>query len=297
VIDSAHQEWVPVPGGQVFTARYGSGNGSALVVLHGGPGMPSYYLEPLADLADERDVILFDQLGCGRSERPDNPRLWTVERAVEEVEAVRRTLGLGAISLLGHSWGGFLALAYTAVHPANVSALVLSSPLVSVDLWMQDAARLVARVPASIREKIAQHEAEGTFSHPDYQAATMAFYKKFFCKLEPWPANLQLTFQEMGQQPYEVMWGPSEFSQTGNLRGQDLTPDLANISIPSLWICGTQDEVIPSTLERFARIAGGQTCVIDGGTHCLHLEHPAEYLRVVASFLARTGQPNAEGTS
>lgn len=286
-VGSPQEKWVDVPGGRVWTRTYGTGRRPALLVLHGGPGMPAYYLEGLSALAAEHDVVLFDQLGCGRSERPNDPELWTVARAVAEVDAVRSGLDLGTVSLLGHSWGGFLAVAYTLAHPANVSAIILSSPLVSVEQWMTDAASLIDQMPPAARSAILLHEAEATFDHPDYQDATMAFYKRFFCKLDPWPDNLERTFREMGEQPYNVMWGPSEFTQTGNLRGEDLSPALSDISVPSLWVCGTQDEVIPGTLEGFARRAGGRLCVVDGGTHCLHLEQPDVYLRTVGSFLGQ----------
>lgn len=281
----AREQFLAVPGGRVLTMTYGDGSGIPLLALHGGPGMPSYYLASLAELADDRTVVLFDQLGCGRSERPDDPSLWTVERAIAEVEAVRQALRLETVHLLGHSWGGFLALAYARDHQENIASLVLSSPLVSVSEWLQDAADLIKQLPAATRNTIAVHEAEGAFDHPDYREATMKFYRRFFCKLDPWPAELVQTFDEMGQQPYNVMWGPSEFTQTGNLRGLDLTATLRELEVPSLWLCGSQDEVSPARLWRYAVAAGGRAHVFVGGTHCVHLESPAEYLRHVRAFL------------
>lgn len=249
--------------------------------------MPSYYLECLADLSDNYQVVFFDQLGCGRSERPEDLSLWTVPRAVAEVEAVRNALDLGRVALLGHSWGGFLALSYAAAHADHVSEVVLSSPLVSVDRWMGDAAELVSRLPSEVRRTIQTHEEQGDFDAPEYAAATMAFYRQFFCKLDPWPPELDQTFKEMGDQAYEAMWGPSEFTQTGNLRGQDLSPLLDDMPMRSLWICGSDDEVLPATLKGFASRARGLARVFDGGTHCVHLEQTRAYLSAVHDFLAK----------
>lgn len=279
------ERMLDVPGGRVWTARYGGGPAIPLLVLHGGPGMPSYYLESLAALADERPVILYDQLGCGRSDRPEDPSLWTVDRAVAEVEAVRRELALDRMHVLGHSWGGFLALAHAATHDAAVASLILSSPLVSVAGWTEDAAELISRLPSGVRQTIAEHEERQTFEDPAYVEATGEFYRRFFCTLDPWPGELQRTFKEMGWAPYTSMWGPSEFTQTGNLSGADLTASLPGLSVPSLWIGGSQDEISPTRLAGYAAQASGRAEVVEGGSHCLHLEQPERYLALVRDFL------------
>jgi len=296
-VQSSQEQFVDVPGGRVWTTTFGEGD-STLLVLHGGPGMPSHYLESLAGLADGVRVVFYDQLGCGRSERPDDPSLWTVERAVAEVHAVTRELGLQNLTLLGHSWGGYLALSCAAAGAVDLAGLVMSSPLVSVERWMQDAATLLAQLPDDVAATIARHEADGSFEDPEYAEATMHFYRRFFCKLDPWPTTLERTFDEMGQQPYQLMWGPSEFTQTGNLRGQDLSDHLNHLSVPSLWICGSQDEVLPSTLAHFAHAARGQLHVFEGGTHCVHLEQTDRYLEVVRSFLTHGAEKrmHTEGT-
>jgi proline iminopeptidase len=282
------ERFVDVPGGRVWTGTYGDGAGTPLLVLHGGPGMPSYYLEPLAPLSEHRRVVFYDQLGCGRSNRPSDSSLWTLSRSVEEVEAVRQTLGLDRVHVLGHSWGGFLALACAKAARTPLASLVLSSPLVSVPGWTADAAKLLARLPTPIRETIALHEEKQTFDDPAYVEATMEFYRRYFCTLDPWPTSLERTFEELGDGPYRTMWGPSEFTQTGNLRGQDLSPALPRLAVPSLWIGGDRDEVAPERLEGFAAAASGTAHVFAGGSHCLHLEQTSRYLRLVDDFLLRT---------
>lgn len=277
---------VDVPGGRVWTGSHGDGSATPLLVLHGGPGMPSYYLEPLAALAADRKVVFYDQLGCGRSERPDDASLWTIERSVAEVEAVRQQLGLGRVHVLGHSWGGFLALAYGSRHGDDLASLVLSSPLVSTAGWMEDATELLGRLPLGVRATIEEHEVRGAFDEPAYVRATAVFNRRFLCNLDPWPEVLVRTLHELGEGPYRTMWGPSEFTQTGNLGGADLTSSLSGLRWPSLWIGGDQDEVAPSRLARFAEQASGRVEVVEGGSHCVHLEQPERYLRVVGEFLA-----------
>jgi proline iminopeptidase len=283
------ERMVEVAGGRVWTGTYGEGPGTPLLVLHGGPGMPSYYLEPLTALAGSRPVVLYDQLGCGRSDRPVDPSLWTVPRAVAEVESVRRELGLDTVHVLGHSWGGFLALEHARRHGDAVASLILSSPLVSVAGWTADARELLAGLPAPVRTTIERHERAGTFDDPAYVEATMEFYRRHFCRLDPWPPGLDRTFEELGHGPYESMWGPSEFTQTGTLRGADLTPALPDLGIPSLWIGGSRDEVSPARLARFAELASGRAEVFEGGSHCLHLEQTSRYLALVEDFLRDVG--------
>lgn len=279
------ERMVNVPGGSVWTGTQGDGPQSPLLVLHGGPGMPSHYLESLDELAVGRRVVFYDQLGCGRSARPNDPSLWTVSRAVEEVEAVRHALGLDRIHVLGHSWGGFLALAHAEQHSENLVSLALSSPLVSVAGWMEDAAELIARLPTELRATIAEHEKKQTFADPAYVTATTEFYRRFFCRLNPWPQELEQTFRELGEEPYRTMWGPSEFTQTGNLQGADLTPTLSRLRVPSLWIGGTVDEVSPARLAGFAEQASGRVELFEGGSHCLHLEQTSRYVAVLREFL------------
>lgn len=280
---------VEVPGGAVWTGRYGAGGGAAgdtlpLVCLHGGPGFPSFYLEPMLALGDEREVVFYDQLGCGRSERPDDESLWTVDRAVEELQAVLDALGITCFHLLGHSWGGFLALEYTT-RSTSVASLIMSSPLVRTDDWMADAADLLAELPDDVRQVIAEHIAAGSFDSEAFEEATMTFYRRYMCRLDPWPDALWRTFDEANQQTYVTMWGPSEFTQTGNLAGADLTGHLAGLRVPSLWLAGTMDEARPARVRSYAAQAPRASFVeIVGASHFTHLERPDAVLSAVRDF-------------
>src|SRR5262245_1406622 len=134
-----------------------------LLVLHGGPGFPHDYLEDLAGLADDgRPVVFYDQLGCGRSDHPDDHSLWVMDTFVEEVAAVRDRLALERVHLLGHSWGGWLALEYALGRPSGLASLVLASAGPSLPAFAAETRRLKESLPADVREAIDRHEADGT---------------------------------------------------------------------------------------------------------------------------------------
>lgn len=177
---------IAVPGGEVwYVLAEGDPASTPLVGLHGGPGFTHDYLEVLLQLAPERTVVLYDQLGSGRSAGPDDASLWTRERYVQELEAVRAGLGFERIHLLGHSWGGSLAASYAIVHPERVAGLFLASPLIRTERWIEACNARVAKLDAPWPEVIRQREAEENLDAPDYHAATFAFLQRHFCRIVP----------------------------------------------------------------------------------------------------------------
>src|SRR5713226_4122930 len=143
-----------------------------LVALHGGPGVPHDYIENLVDLAsDSRRVILYDQLGCGRSDQPNDPSLWRVERFVEELTILRRELSLDTVHLLGQSWGGMLAIEYALTQPDGLVSLILASSLSSTPMFIAEATRLRNALPPDVQATLERHEAAGTTDDPAYQKA------------------------------------------------------------------------------------------------------------------------------
>ena len=211
--------YVEVPGGRVWYRIAGADRpGTPLLCLHGGPGMPHDYLEPLEDLAARRPVIFYDQLGCGRSDRPADDSLWTFDRFVEELAVVRAALGLERPHVFGNSWGGWLALQYTLDRRPPLASLILSSCPPSVPRWIADCAELRAQLDEPVRAVLDGHEAGGYFSCPEYQWAITQFYRRHLCRQDPWPACVERTFAGLGGDVYGTMWGPSEFGPvTGRL--------------------------------------------------------------------------------
>jgi proline-specific peptidase len=210
-----------------------------LLCLHGGPGMPHDYMEPLARMARTgRRVVFYDQLGCGRSDRPDAPALWTIDLFLDELRTVIADLGLDRYHLLGSSWGGMLAMEHALTQPDGLTSLVLASAPASIPQWIAEANRLRQDLRPDIQATLARHEADGTTNHPAYEAATMAFYRRHLCRLDPWPDGLNRTFAGMSAQVYTTMFGPSEFHATGLLQDWDITARLPEVSVPTLVTSG-----------------------------------------------------------
>lgn len=280
--------YVPVPGGQVWYKIVGSGDAVPLLTLHGGPGAPHDYLEPLAELANERPVVFYDQLGCGNSDQPDDNSLWRIERFVEELGQVRAALGLERVHLLGQSWGTMLATDYALTRPAGLTSLIMADPALSTPRFMADTAALRAALPDEVQEILDRHEAAGTTTSEEYEAATMVFYQRHMCRLDPWPDPLMRSFTRLSQSVYNYMWGPNEFFITGTLKGYDRTERLREIPVPTLFLCGRYDEATPEATEWYRSLLPASVLVIfEQSSHMPHIEEPEHYLQVVRNFLKR----------
>lgn len=283
---------IEVPGGTVWYRMVGDG-GIPLLCLHGGPGMAHDYVSTLADLADRRTVIFYDQLGCGNSDRPDDTSLWTLERSVAEVEAVRQALGLDRFHLFGNSWGGWLALQYTLDRKPDLASLVISSSPPSVERAVREMNQLRAQLPDETQRVLADHEARQFFDCPEYTAAIMVFYKRHLCRLEPWPEIVERSMgPSFGAGPYLTMWGPSEFGPvTGNLNGWDVTDRLGELRVPTLLTVGRHDEMWPSHMaDMQARIPGSELVIFENSSHMAFVEEREAYMETMTRFLDRSEQ-------
>jgi L-proline amide hydrolase len=262
-----------------------------LLVLHGGPGGPSDYLEPLEELADSgRPIVFYDQLGCGNSDQPNDPALWSVELFLEELATVRQELGLDHIHLLGHSWGGMLAMEYALPQPEGLESLILASSPASIPQWIAEANRLRKELPQEVEQTLRHHEEAGTTDEVAYEEAMMVFYQRHLCRLDPWPEPLRRTFAKLEANPevYNTMWGPSEFHATGTLKEWDIRHRLGEIQLPTLVTSGRHDEASPLVAETVHRgIAGSEWVIFEQSSHAAHLEEDEEYRRVLNDFMRR----------
>jgi proline iminopeptidase len=283
----APEGFIDVPGGRVWYHIEGSDKTKTpLLTLHGGPGMPGYYLAPLSKLADERPVIFYDQLGCGRSERPKDASLWHIERFVKELDSVRKALHLNQIHILGHSWGTMLAMEYMKTNPKGVRSLILSGPAISVKKWLEDANKYRKELPRETQAILTKHEEAGTMDSKEYQDAVMIYYKQHLCRLDPWPPEMNATLKETGTNAYLTMWGPSEFFATGNLKNYDGTAELKRIKPPVLFIAGKYDEASPETTMYYKSLLPRSSIVIlENSSHAAMLEEPEKYMEAVRGFL------------
>ena len=258
-----------------------------LVCLHGGPGAAHDYLEPLEGLAGTgRRVVFYDQLGCGRSPYPEDPSMWTVELFVEEIDVVRRALGLDRIHLFGSSWGGMLAMEYALTRPAGLVSLVIASSPASIPQWVAEANRLRGELPADVQETLLRHEQAGTTDDPAYEEACMAFYERHVCRVVPFPDCVMRSFAQLPNQVYLTMNGPSEFHVVGTFKAWDVTDRLGEIRVPTLVTSGRYDEATPLIAETVHRgIPGSEWVLFEESSHLAHVEEPERYLEVVDDFL------------
>lgn len=288
--------YVSVTGGKVWYRIVGADNKAIpLLVLHGGPGAPHDYLEPLEALCDERPVIFYDQLGCGNSDKPDDISLWTVEHFVEELALIREALQLKKVHILGQSWGSMLAVDYMLTRkPAGVVSLILSAPCLSVSRWIKDQRVYLSELPQDMQKTILECEAAGDFSSDGYQEAMMYFYNLHLCRLDPWPDCLNRTFAKLEHAVYEHMCGPSEFTITGTLKDYERAEKLKEIHVPVLFTCGRYDEATPASTRYYHEsLPGSEIVIFEDASHAHHIEKTAEYLKVVRGFLKRAEETNA----
>jgi proline-specific peptidase len=257
-----------------------------LLTLHGGPGIPHDYILDMAALAsDTRRVIFYDQLGCGRSDQPNNPSLWTIARTVAEIDTVRRALGLDRVHLWGQSFGGLFALEYALSQPQGLVSLILASSTSSIPLWITEANRLRAALPPEIQATLLAHEQAGTFDDPEYQQATMVFYDRHVIRLKPIPEHVQRAMDQAGQ-VYVTMNGPTEFLVIGNIKDWDRTDRLSEIHVPTLITSGRYDESTPLLNEVLHNgIAGSEWVLFEHSSHMAHVEERELYISTVRTFI------------
>ncbi|HYQ86100.1 MAG TPA: proline iminopeptidase-family hydrolase [Bacteroidota bacterium] len=283
---SPDEGFIDVPGGRVWYRVVGKGHRTPVLLLHGGPGAPSYYLKPLAALGDERPVVFYDQLGCGRSDRPNDSTLWTIQRFIDELAVVRKALNLTEVHILGTSWGTMLAVDYMLTKPQGVRSLILASPALSITRWVRDADILRATLPESSRVAILKHEKDGTTDSPEYQAAMMQYYHLYVSRREPWGPDIDSTFAQLGVGVYTKMCGPSEFTVTGTLKDYDRTDRLRELRLPVLFTAGRYDEARPSTVSYYqSLVPGARIAIFENSAHLTMQDEPEEYVRVVREFL------------
>jgi proline-specific peptidase len=256
-----------------------------LLALHGGPGSTHNYFAPLERLAEEgRTVVLYDQVGCGRSEKRSDVE-YSLELFVDEVDAVRDELGLDRVHLLGTSWGGMLALEHALRRPGTLASLILSSTLAFVGDWEVEARRLRDELPAEVRALLDRHEAAGTYDDPEYEQAMAAFDARHFHRGEPRP-ELERMQKEKGVAAYRAMVGPNEWTMTGVLKGWDVRSRLHELDVPTLVVRGRYDMCSDSIARTLADgIRGARYLVFEHSSHTPVLEETDLYLEAVGDFV------------
>lgn len=288
IAPSARAGRIAVPGGTVRYRVMGGGPGIPLLTLHGGPGGGMVSLKPLRRLADERPVIFYDQLGCGRSDTPNDLSLWTVDRFIEEIDAVRRHLGLEEVHLFGHSWGGMLAIDYLLQRPAGVRSVILSNTIASMSAYLHEAWRLVEEMPAVARDALLRHRTRigGSLS---YQAALMWLRLRHVVRLRFLPDLLPIltSMVLMLRSPsFWYMWGADDLHVTGTLHDWERVHRLYEIDTPALVLAGEFDETTPRLAHDIAEgLRDARVHILEGCSHMAFFERPRAYMDTVRPFL------------
>jgi proline iminopeptidase len=276
------------------------GQGSPLVILHGGPGAShDYFLPYLAPLARHHQLIFIDERGSGQSQKLDDPAGYTVEAMVEDVEAVRKELALGRIALLGHSYGGVLAQAYALKYQQNLSSLILCSTFFSTSKINAVFQKQLAAMPAELRERIRKLEAAGLFGHgKDYQknrytddymiAAWGEGYFPYLYQRHPDENYDPLDNGKMSWDLYRAMWGSDgEFVIDGNLKSVEYAERLPSLRVRTLVTAGDHDECDPELAKELSGLIHGSRLVIfPQSGHMTFVDQPDLFLRTIDDFLA-----------
>ncbi|MHB8324869.1 MAG: proline iminopeptidase-family hydrolase [Candidatus Dormibacteria bacterium] len=270
----------------------GAAEPAPLITLHGGPGATHDYLLSLTDLSRQgRAVIFYDQLGNGRSTHlPERgAAFWTVELFKAQLAALIDHLGIGGrYHLLGQSWGGFLAQEHALTGPPGLRSLVLSNTASSFPGFVAEANRLRRELPSEVEATLRRHEAAGTTSDPEYEAACEVFYHRHLCRLDPWPDEITRSFAWITEDPtvYHTMNGPSEFHVIGSIRDWEAESRLAGIRVPTLVASGRYDEATPPLQEPLLRgIQGSRQVIFETSSHMPFWEERDAYMAAVGSFL------------
>ena len=276
---------------KVVTYSYGTGS-EVLLLLNGGPGLPCDYLrDPLIAMVGKGyRVVTYDQLGCGQSDRPKEESLWTIGRYVEEVDTVRRSLGLGRIHLLGHSWGGWLAIDYAIKYQKNLQSLILSNTCGDMPHLIAELNRHRNALGPETVAMMQRCEAENNLEHPAYKAAITLLNYRHVLRLDHWPKPVTASLDDWNQDVYGTMQGPNEFLYTGNLKDWNRIGQMTRIKTPTLIMCGQHDELTPACSMRMHHaLPRSEITVFPNSSHMPMWEEPAAYLERLTRFLAKNG--------
>jgi proline-specific peptidase len=218
---------------------------SPLLVLHGGPGSAHNYMLGLSALATDRPVVFYDQLGCGLSDHPDDVSLSTVQTFVDELAQVRRQLKLDDIHLLGHSWGGMLAIEYLLTQPQGIRSATLASAMISMSLYRQEVDLLKRELPKDVYEAMTAHEQAGTTDTNAYWKQLEAYNRQHIYRGDHYPEEYEAPKDGFGVDLYQTMWDASEAYADGSLKDWDKIDELPKITVPTLITSGQYDELTP----------------------------------------------------
>jgi proline iminopeptidase len=286
----------------VWTKRIGNNPTIKLLLLHGGPGGTHEFFESFESFLPEAGIefIYYDQLGSYYSDKPTDSSLWTTERFVEEVEQVRLALGLNKDNfyLLGHSWGGILAMEYALKYQQHIKGLIISNMMSSCPLYGKYANEVLAKqMPPAVLDTIRMIEAKKDFANPRYmELLDPHFYNYHLCRVMPRPEPVNRAFGHLNPAIYVLMQGPSEFGISGRLETWDRSKDLPKITVPTLTIGGLHDTMDPAYMKWMAtQVQRGDSLICPNGSHCSMWDDQTHYFPGLIKFIKSVDEGSFAG--
>lgn len=282
--------YMPFKGYKTYYRIVGTETDKApLLLIHGGPGSTHNYFEVLDSLAEttHRQVISYDQIGCGESYVDGHKELWTLTTWTEELIALRKYLHLDHVHLLGQSWGGMLIIAYIIdCQPAGVDSIILSSTLPSSSLWSHEQHRLISFMSDSEQKAIAKAVETGDFTNPEYIKANDHYTALHADEINDDTPECFRRKKRFGTEAYITAWGPNEYTPTGTLRDFEYTDRLNEIKQPTLIISGTNDECTPLIAKTmYDSIPDSKWELLDGARHMTFIDQTDKYKKLLTNWL------------
>ena len=260
----------------------------APLLIHGGPGSSHNYFELMDDYAETgRQLIMYDQVGCGKSSLPEDPGVYVKETWAEELVALRKFLHLDELHMLGQSWGGMLEMYYlTSFDPQGIKSVMIDGSPASIKLWVQEQHRLIKYLSYEDRAAIAEAERTGDFTNVKYLAANDRYMEKY-CWDDPDENSPEpLRRPTNGKRASLIAEGPNEFTENGTISDFDVTDQLHKIHVPVLVTSGTDDLCTPLIAKSVVdHIPGAKWHLFANSRHLALLDQHDEFIHVLDQWL------------
>ena len=290
-VQSGGIKMVPVAGGKykVWTKKVGDGKIKVLL-LHGGPGLTHEYFECMESYFPQAGIefYYYDQLGSHYSDHPTDTALWSVERFTDEVEEVRKGLGLDSFYLLGHSWGGMLTMEYAVKYPDHLQGVIISNMTASIPDYVVYINKLRDKLPHEEVAAMKKYEAANKSDDPEYQKLVQKLYNQYICRLSEWPEPLTRSFAHINSQVYNTMQGNNEFVVTGKFKNWNAWDKIPKIKCRTLVIGSDYDEMDPKEIEKMSKVIPGAELLMCQGSHMSLWDDQQHYMEGVINFLKKT---------
>lgn len=271
---------MPYLGKETYYRIVHGGNKTPIILIHGGPGSTHNYMEMLDNIASTgRDVISYDQIGCGNSYLDGHPELWNADTWIHELIALREHLHLDEVYLLGQSWGGMLVIQYMIEHqPQGVKGIVLSSTLSSASLWAHEQHRLISFMSKEDQQAIRHAEENNIWNTPEYMHANEVFMKLHCSNIKDTDPECLTRKKKSGSEAYLYGWGPNEYTPSGTLKDFEYTDRLNEIHVPALIMSGTNDLCTPLVAKTmYDNLPDAKWILFDGARHMCFVEKHDQY--------------------